>query len=140
MGAIVCTSKVCKPCRCLSRNRYCFPVGEDFPGNMAVLLHVGGDGTKFGGDQAPTDGGEVRLYSSDTGTGSLGLSREDLIILSLSHVASGAAPRNSGVCAEKVVLPTARGLTLQEREEGRSPGHGLLYPSQSASQGSRPGA
>lgn len=77
------------------------------------------------------------LYSSDTGTGSLGQSKEDLAILSLSDVASGAAHRKSGVCAEKVVLPTVRGLILQESEEANSPGRGLLYPPQSASQGRR---
>lgn len=41
-------------------------------------------------------------------------------------------------CAEKAVLPTVRGLILQECEEANSPSHGLLYPPQSASQGSRP--
>ena len=70
----------------------------------------------------------------------MGQFREDLAILSLSDVASGAAPRKSGVCAEKAVFPTVRGLILQEREEANSPGHGLLYPPQSASQGSGPKA
>lgn len=62
----------------------------------------------------------------------MGQSREDLAIFSLSDVASGAAPKKSGVCAEKAVLPTVRGLVLQQCEEANSPGHGLLYPPQPA--------
>lgn len=53
-GAIVCLSKVCKPCRYINTNRYCILVREDFPGNMAMLRHDGADGTMVWGDQGPT--------------------------------------------------------------------------------------